>query len=87
MHKIIVIHNAELEAANAFCNSIGAIGETFTIPLYDDLNSLAGYWCGWNMSNEQLKAVEAHFTWVFDTADEALSACAWHVQQEVINAE
>lgn len=79
-HKIIVIHATDRDSANEFCNSIGAQGETFTVGLYDDLEQLAGYWCGWNMTDEQLAEVEAYFEWVFDTQAEALAACGWHLQ-------
>lgn len=82
--KIIVIHASDRDTANAFCNSIGAEGDTFSVPLFDDLEQIAGYWTGWNVDDEQLSAITNYFTWVFDTKDEALSACGWHVAQNPV---
>lgn len=64
-----------------FCNSIGANGETFSVPLYDDLEQLAGYWCGLHVNDEQLTLIENYFDRVFETKEEALTICGWHVPQ------
>lgn len=81
MHKILVISAVDCDSANEFCNSIGAEGQTFSVPLYDSLDELAGYWCGWNMTEEQLTAVEGNNMFqVFDTSEEALQITGWHVQ-------
>lgn len=79
MHKILVIQTDDRDSANAFCNSIGAEGETFTVELFDAKDDLAGYWCGWNVTDEQLQAIEANTMFkVFDTTSEALTETGWH---------
>lgn len=79
LHKIIVIHAADQISANEFCNSIGAEGETFSVPLYDSSDALSGYWCGWNMTDEQLQAVESNSIFkVFNNSQEALTVTSWH---------
>lgn len=82
MHKVIVINAVDLVSANEFCNSIGAQGETFSVGLYNSEELLVGYWCGWNVSDEQLAALEADAMFqIFDTAQEALSTTGWHPYQ------
>jgi phosphoheptose isomerase len=73
LHKIIVIAKAEQATANTFCNSIGAEGNTFTVPLFTG-ETHTHYWCGWHMSEAQAQAVDAEFTHVYATPQEALSA-------------
>lgn len=81
--KILVIHLQDQLAANQFCNQLGADGDSFTVELYDSKNLLAGYWCGWNMTDEQLAAIQSNDIFeVFDTSSEALEVTGWHVQSE-----
>jgi hypothetical protein len=83
LHKVLVIQEKDLDEANAFCNTIGAVGDTFSVALYDADDVLAGYWCGWNMSEDQLKAVESNNMFaIYDTAAQALEATGWHVNQD-----
>jgi hypothetical protein len=84
LHKIIVIAQAQQAAANTFCNSIGAEGETFTVPLYTN-GEHTHYWCGWMLSDAQELAIDAEFNFVFDTAQAALEALNLHV--EVVDDE
>jgi hypothetical protein len=78
LHKVLVIHKADLDDANAFCNSIGAVGDSFTVELFDSEDELAGYWCGWNMTEDQLLAVESNPIFqIFDTTKEAMDATGW----------
>ena len=77
---MIVIQASDLDSANDFCNELGAIGDTFQVPLFDSLDQLAGYWCGWNVTEEQYEQIKERFDWIFDTPDEALSTCGWYVQ-------
>lgn len=82
MHKILVINAIDRDSANEFCNLIGAEGETFTISLFNSDDQLSGYWCGWNLNIEQLKAINANLIFkVFNTPSEALSVTGWHVQE------
>lgn len=79
MHKILVISAVDRDSANAFCNSIGAEGETFTVELYDAKDVLAGYWCGWVMTDEQYEAVfDNQMFRIYDSASEALDKTGWH---------
>lgn len=86
-----MIDAVDQDSANEFCNSIGAKGETFTVALYDNSDALAGYWCGWNMTEEQLLTIEGNDIFqVFNSSQEALSATGWHVAnppQEVVAEE
>lgn len=80
---IIVINVSDRDAANAFCNTIGADGESFTVQLFNQNDVLTGYWCGWNMTDEQFIAVESNDMFqLFNTPSEALEATGWHVQSE-----
>lgn len=80
LHKILVIYAADFDAANTFCNEIGAEGNTFSIALYDQNKVLSGYWCGWNMTEEQFEAIEGNTMFqMFNTPQEALQATGWHV--------
>ncbi len=88
MHKVLVILAADRDSANVFCNSIGAQGETFTVALDNADNVLAGYWCGWNMTDEQFAEISANGMFqVFDTAQEALTFLGWHIPlaEEVVS--
>jgi hypothetical protein len=71
LRKVIVIPKAELDAANTFCNSIGAEGETFSVPLYTG-NTHTHYICNWLVSDAQASEIDAYFDYVFDSASEAL---------------
>lgn len=82
MHKVIVIHASDRDTSNEFFYSIGFEGETFTVPLFDRLDQLVGYWCGVEIEDEQIPLIESTFALVFDTSEEALSACGWHVYVE-----
>lgn len=81
MRKVIVINAKDVDSANEFCNSIGAQGDTFTVQLFDSNNVLAGYWCGWNMTDQQYEAIfNNQMFMLFDTPQEALDKTGWHTQ-------
>lgn len=80
MHnKILVVNIKNLEIANDFCNQIGAIGKTFNIPLFNKNSIIVGFWCGWNVTNEQLNAILLNDSIsVFDSRIEALEFTGYH---------
>lgn len=68
-----MIPKAERDTANIFCNSIGAEGETFTVPLYTG-TAHTHYICNWLVTETQGREIDAYFALVFDDADTALSS-------------
>lgn len=83
LHKIIlVIHSNDLKTANQFCNDIGAVGQTFINPLFFE-SEIVGYWCGWNVSDEQLESIYSmdHIFEIYNSRSEALKLTGWNVAQ------
>ena len=72
MRKVIVIPKAERDTANTFCNSIGAEGETFTVPLYTGATH-THYICNWLVTEEQSEQIDDYFTMIFDDAEFAIN--------------
>ena len=79
IHKYIVIPKNKKDEANAFCNSIGAEGETFTTPLYKN-GEHTHYWTGWLMTDEQYKEVAVRYTSNFDDYLTALQVTGLEVK-------
>ena len=71
MRKVIVIPKAERDTANTFCNSIGAEGETFSVPLYTG-GTHTHYICNWLVSDAEAAEIDSYFALVFDDAETAL---------------
>lgn len=79
IYKVLVITAQNLNSANEFCNNIGAEGNTFSVPLYNDKNELTNYCCGWLMTDEQFEAISNDIMFmIFDTIDEALTTLNLH---------
>ena len=80
MHKkILVVNIKNLNHANEFCNQIGAVGQTFNIPLFDKNSIIVGFCCGWNVTTEQLSAILSNdLISAFDSKTEALEVTGWH---------
>ena len=72
MRKVIVIPKAERDSANTFCNSIGAEGETFSVPLFT-AKTHTHYICNWLVIPEQAEQIDSYFALVFDDADTAIT--------------
>ena len=83
MHKIIVITKAQKSSANAFCNLIGAEGETFTNGLYTN-GVLTHYWAGWLVTDNQWELLKERNYQFFDSPDEALSVTKLEQSQETV---
>lgn len=71
-HKIIIIDKNSAQDANAFCNEIGADGESFTVKLFNGNNTHTHLMCGWLMNDEQYASVQEYFEHIFDDVDDAL---------------
>ncbi len=70
----------DLDQANEFCNSIGAEGNTFSVPLFNLKNELSNYVCNWNMTDEQFQEINADPMFVlFDSLYEALQTLNLHL--------
>lgn len=74
----IVINQSERETSNIFCNSIGAQGDTFNVALFDSINEIAGFWCGWLVDDSQFEHIQSYFKNIFNSPGDALSFCGWH---------
>jgi uncharacterized protein CbrC (UPF0167 family) len=68
-----VIPKAERDSANTFCNSIGAEGETFSVPLYTGTTH-THYICNWLVSDAQAAEIDGYFALVFEDAQTALTS-------------
>ena len=80
IRKVIVIMASDLEQANELCNSIGAEGNTFSVPLFNSKNELYNYVCNWNMTDEQFEVIHDHLMFIlFDSLDEALQTLNLHL--------
>jgi len=79
---ILVIDADNLQSANEFCNLIGAIGNTFSVGLYNTKNELKAYWAGWNMTSVQEEAISENLIFtIFDSPAEAIQATGLHPYQ------
>lgn len=79
---ILVIDANNLQTANEFCNLIGAVGDTFTVGLYDNKNELKAYWAGWNMTAVQEEAISENLIFtIFDSPAEAIEATGFHPEK------
>jgi hypothetical protein len=72
LRKVIVIPKAERDTANTFCNSIGAEGETFSVPLYKG-RTHTHYICNWLVSDAQATQIDGYFSMIFDDAEFAIN--------------
>jgi len=80
IRKVIVIMSSDLEQSNELCNSIGAEGNTFSVPLFNSKNELSNYVCNWNMTDEQFEVIHDHLMFIlFDSLDEALQTLKLHL--------
>lgn len=82
IHKYIVIPKDKKNEANEFCNSIGAVGETFDTPLFkNDVHT--HYWTGWMMTPEQYAEIAKKYTTHFDSYMETLEVTGLEVKSGV----
>jgi hypothetical protein len=79
IHKYIIIPKSKKDEANVFCNSIGAEGDTFEVPLYKN-GEHTHYWTGWLMTPEQYAELATKYTTHFDTYMEALEVTGLEVK-------
>lgn len=82
IHRYFVITKEKKDEANLFCNSIGAEGDTFTIPLYKN-GIHTHYWTGWLMTTQQYLQMANKYTTNFDNYMEALEITKLEVGIEV----
>lgn len=79
-HKIFVITKEKRDEANAYFNSIGIEGNTFTVPLFKN-GVHTHYWCGFYPTKEQLNEILKKYTDVFDDGHDALNTLGLQVKE------